>query len=128
MPLIVRRLRCSQHYGGAPLALAAFLVSALAPSSSLPAEAPRTDVGAPSQSTPMSSDPTQGAAFIPGAAIAAPQTTTAADPPASSTALVPAGLGPAAGCDAQSMLPEPELVRATDAACVAPDLESDQAT
>jgi len=34
---------------------------------------------------------------------------------------------PAAGCDAQSMLPDPRLIGATDAACLAPDLESDQA-
>jgi len=43
------------------------------------------------------------------------------------TALVPAGLGPAAGCDAQSMLPDPGPVGAAEANCVAPDLERDQA-
>jgi hypothetical protein len=114
-----------------PLALTAFLVSALASAASLAAEPPPTGIGAPPDSAPIvrsrSSDPTPGAASMPGAAIAAPQTTTPADPQPSSTALVFAGLGSAAGCDAQSMLPDPRLVRATDGACVAPALESDQA-
>jgi hypothetical protein len=48
------------------------------------------------------------------------------------TALAPAAslaaeAPPAPGCDAQSMLADPRLVGATDAACVAADLERDQA-
>jgi hypothetical protein len=48
-------------------------------------------------------------------------------PPYSSATPVFAGSRPAAGCDAQSMLSDPGLIGATGAACVAPDLESDQA-
>ena len=77
------------------LAIAALLVSALAPRASLSAEALRT--------------------------------TAAADPPTSTVTLVPAGSAPAAGCDAQSMLSDPAPVGATEDACVAPDLERDQA-
>ena len=82
------------------LAVAASLATTLAPAANLPAETPRSG------------------------GIAAP---TAADPPASSPAVVPANPGPAAGCDAQSMLPDPAPVGAADSACVSPDLESDQA-
>jgi hypothetical protein len=86
------------------LAVAAVLATTLAPAASLPAEAPRS-----------------------GVVVAAPETTTVADPPASSATLAPDASGPAAGCDAQSMLPDPAPVGATDAACISPDLESDQA-
>ncbi len=51
----------------------------------------------------------------------------AADPPASSAMLLPAGSGPAAGCDAQSLVADPGPIGATEAACGAPDLERDQA-
>lgn len=47
--------------------------------------------------------------------------------PAASLAAEVLGSAPAAGCDAQSMLPDPAPVAATDTACVAPDLERDQA-
>jgi len=50
-----------------------------------------------------------------------------APPPASSAPSLLAGSPPAAGCDAHSMLADPGLIGATGAACVAPDLESDQA-
>jgi len=50
-----------------------------------------------------------------------------APPPASSVPSLLAGSRPAAGCDAHSMLADPGLIGATGAACVAPDLESDQA-
>jgi len=82
-------------------AVAAFLMAALASAASLSAEAP-------------------------GAAIAVVPSPTAAEPAASS-ALMPAGAAPGTGCDAQSMLPDPGPVGAADAACVAPDLERDQA-
>jgi hypothetical protein len=55
-----------------------------------------------------------------------PREATAATATSSAT-LVPAGSGPAVGCDAQSMRPDPGPVGATEAACTAPDVESDQA-
>ena len=66
-------------------------------------------------------------ALAPVTAIAAPHTTTTAAAPASSATLSPAVSGPAAGCDAQSMVADPGPIGATEAPCVAPDLERDQA-
>jgi hypothetical protein len=105
------------------LALAALLVSAAVPAS---AEAARSEVGAPPDPAPIvqpgSGDP------APDAAIAGPSTATAADPmPGSSTTLVHSGTRPAPGCDAQSIVVNSRLAGATDADCVSPDLERDQA-
>lgn len=60
-------------------------------------------------------------ALAPAASLPAEAPLTGVDAPPDSQS------GPAAGCDAQSMRPAPRLVGATDAACLAPDLESDQA-
>ncbi len=109
------------------LAVAALLVTAAGPAPVLAAEAARSGVGAPPDSAPIvrpgSSEPT------PAAAVAPPQTTTAADPwpPGSSAALVPSGSRPAPGCNAQSIVADPAPAGETDAVCVAPDLERDQA-
>jgi hypothetical protein len=47
--------------------------------------------------------------------------------PLTPTASLPAEAPPAAGCDAQSMLADPAPAGAAEVACVAPDLERDQA-
>ena len=80
-----------KHLFRRALALAALLVTALAPAASLPAEVPHTGVGALFDSP------------------------------------ITAGSAPAVGCDAQSMRSDPGPAGATAPACVAPDLESDQA-
>jgi hypothetical protein len=83
------------------LGLAALLGFALAPAASRPAAAPRTGV--------------------------TPDSTAIVQPTSTSATLVPAGSAPAAGCDAHSMLADPGPAGPTEAACVAPDLERDQA-
>ena len=104
---------------------AGLLVTGLMPAASLPTEVFRSGIGGPDDSAPVMQARSNGAA--PGTGVAAPQTTTPADGPGSSAILAPAGSGPATGCDAQSMTSDPGPADVGPAACVAADLESDQA-